>query len=160
RRVICSGEALPGELQKRFFEKLPGVELHNLYGPTEAAIDVTAWQCKPDAAAHPASADIPPIGAPIWNTRTYVLDRNLEPVPIGVAGELYLAGMGLARGYLKRPGLTSERFIADPHGKPGTRMYRTGDLARWRADGNLEYLGRIDQQVKIRGFRIELGEIE
>ena len=153
RRVICSGEALPGELQKLFFEKLTDVELHNLYGPTEAAIDVTAWQCTPDG-------NTPPIGAPIWNTSTYVLDQALEPVPVGIAGELFLAGTGLARGYHGRPGLTAERFIADPHGKPGTRMYRTGDLARWRPDGNLEYLGRIDQQVKIRGFRIEPGEIE
>jgi ubiquinone/menaquinone biosynthesis C-methylase UbiE len=130
--------------------------LHNLYGPTEAAIDVTAWACRPaDGAA------APPIGRPIWNTRVYVLDRNLEQAPLGVTGELYLAGKGLARGYLNRSALTAERFIADPYAsKPGARMYRTGDLARWRVDGALEFVGRADRQIKIRGFRVELGEIE
>jgi amino acid adenylation domain-containing protein/FkbM family methyltransferase/non-ribosomal peptide synthase protein (TIGR01720 family) len=156
RRVICSGEALPGNLQARFFERLPGVALHNLYGPTEAAIDVTAWSCRASDGER-----TPPIGAPIWNTRTYVLDAMLEPVPAGVAGEIYLAGVGLARAYVNRRALTAERFVADPHAlTPGARMYRTGDLARWRPDGALEYLGRADDQVKIRGFRIEPGEIE
>ena len=156
RRVMVSGEALSGELQSRFFALFPGVALHNLYGPTEAAIDVTAWTCSREEGER-----TPPIGAPIWNTRIYVLDAGLEPVPVGVSGELYIAGIGLARGYLHRPGLSAERFVADPHHpEPGSRMYRSGDLARWRPDGVLEYLGRADQQVKIRGLRIEPGEIE
>ncbi|MEU5092044.1 non-ribosomal peptide synthase/polyketide synthase [Streptomyces sp. NPDC021356] len=154
RRVVSSGEALPRDLQQQFHRLLPA-RLHNLYGPTEAAVDVTAWDCAPDDAGPSV-----PIGRPIWNIRMRVLDGGLLPVPVGTPGELYICGAGLARGYLGRPGLTAERFVADPHGPAGSRMYRTGDVARWRADGALEYLGRTDHQVKIRGQRVELGEID
>ncbi|MEO3977764.1 amino acid adenylation domain-containing protein [Streptomyces sp. CAU 1734] len=156
-RVLCSGEALGPELVTSFHERLGGeVELHNLYGPTEASVDVTAWPCPPGAGA----AGPVPIGSPVWNTALYVLDSALRPVPAGVPGELHLAGVQLADGYLKRAGLTAERFVADPFGPPGSRMYRTGDLARRTGGGVVEYLGRTDGQVKIRGFRIEPGEIE
>jgi amino acid adenylation domain-containing protein/non-ribosomal peptide synthase protein (TIGR01720 family) len=152
-RVICSGEALPAEAQNELRRRLPQAALYNLYGPTEAAIDVTHWTCREDGRSQVA------IGRPISAMRTLVLDADLNLVPPGVAGELHLGGIGLARGYLGRPGLTSERFVADPF-RPGERLYRTGDLVCWRADGQLEYLGRLDHQVKIRGLRIELGEIE
>ncbi|HEU0146646.1 MAG TPA: amino acid adenylation domain-containing protein, partial [Bradyrhizobium sp.] len=152
--TICSGEALPAETQNRFLSALPSSRLHNLYGPTEAAVDVSAWPCRLD----PDATQVP-IGRPISNIQLYVLDRQHTPVPVGVAGELYIGGIGVARGYLGRPGLTAERFVPSPF-KAGERLYRTGDLARWRSDGALDYLGRIDHQVKIRGFRIELGEIE
>ncbi|WP_432062763.1 amino acid adenylation domain-containing protein [Streptomyces sp. S1] len=155
RLVVCSGEALPAELARRLHRTLPDTALENLYGPTEASVDVTRWS------SHPGEdRSSVPIGAPIANTRVYVLDRLLAPVPIGVAGELFLGGVQLARAYGDRPGLTADRFVPDPFGPPGARLYRTGDLARWRPDGVVEYLGRIDHQVKVRGFRIELGEIE
>jgi amino acid adenylation domain-containing protein len=154
-RVMCSGEALPEALARRFHEQLPGVDLHNLYGPTEAAVDVTAWTYTPNF-----SGTSIPLGRPISNTRIYILDAQYEPAPIGVAGELFIGGVQVGRGYLDRPDLTAERFVPDPFGEAGTRLYGSGDLARWLADGTLEYLGRNDFQVKLRGFRIELGEIE
>ncbi|KRP71473.1 pyoverdine sidechain peptide synthetase [Pseudomonas paralactis] len=153
RRIVCSGEALPADAQQQVLAKLPHAALYNLYGPTEAAIDVTHWTCVDEG------RDAVPIGRPIANLGCYILDSNFEPVPVGVLGELYLGGVGLARGYHRRPALTAERFVAHPFIK-GERLYRTGDLARYRESGVIEYAGRIDHQVKLRGLRIELGEIE
>ncbi|MDV6286969.1 non-ribosomal peptide synthetase, partial [Rhodococcus jostii] len=152
RLVFCSGEALTPEQVSRF-RAVSGADLHNLYGPTEAAVDVTHWET---GAADTVTV---PIGRPVWNTQLHVLDARLHPVPNGVAGELYLAGVQLARGYLNRADLSADRFVANPY-VAGGRMYRTGDLVRRRADGVLEYVGRTDFQVKLRGQRIELGEIE
>ncbi|MFF8393054.1 amino acid adenylation domain-containing protein [Streptomyces sp. NPDC016172] len=157
RRVICSGEELPPTLARRFTSALPGTELHNLYGPTEAAIDVTAWQVP--AHLEPEHEARLPIGRPISGARLYVLDERGELVPPGAAGELFIGGLPVARGYRGRPGLTADRFVPDPF-TPGARLYRTGDRARWSSGGELEYLGRTDLQLKIRGQRIEPGEIE
>ncbi|MDG2507452.1 enterobactin synthase subunit F [Stenotrophomonas maltophilia] len=153
RRVFTSGEALDASLRDRFHGRVQA-ELHNLYGPTEAAVDVSYWPASADDRSRPV-----PIGFPVWNTRLYVLDARMQPLPVGVPGDLYLGGVQLARGYLGRDDLTAERFLADPF-LPGERIYRTGDVARWRSDGAVEYLGRSDHQVKLRGLRIELGEIE
>ncbi|MGY4310271.1 amino acid adenylation domain-containing protein/non-ribosomal peptide synthase protein (TIGR01720 family) [Bradyrhizobium sp. USDA 4369] len=152
--VVLAGEALPARLIRRLRAERPGCRISNVYGPTEATVYATAWHA-PDS-----GDEVPPIGQPLRNRRVYVLDKALRPLPPGVAGDLYLAGVGLARGYLDRPNLTAERFVANPHGAPGERMYRTGDIVRWRSDGNLDYLGRADHQVKVRGYRIELGEVE
>jgi amino acid adenylation domain-containing protein len=154
RRLFCGGEALATELVNRVRSKFPRVELCNLYGPTETTIDATFWTCPPEGAA----GNIP-IGRPVANTETYVLDSELQPVPCGVAGELYIGGFGLGRGYYRRPDLTAERFIPHPF-RIGARLYRTGDLARFRQDGTIDFLGRADHQVKIRGLRIEPGEIQ
>ncbi|GAB2858126.1 non-ribosomal peptide synthetase DhbF [Actinoallomurus bryophytorum] len=153
RRVLCGGETLPGGLAERF-RAVSDADLHHLYGLTETVVDVTSWKCTP--------SDGPrvPIGRPIRDTHVYVLDDRLRLVPPGVAGELYVAGAGLARGYLGRPAVTAERFLACPYEGPGERMYRTGDVARWNAGGNLEFIGRTDDQVKIRGYRVELREIQ
>ena len=160
RDVMCSGEALPYDLQQRFFAIVCGdshnVGLHNLYGPTECAVDVSYWACIRDDERRTV-----PIGRPVANTQLYVLDEAMEPVPIGVAGELYLGGVQVGAGYWGRPELTADRFVRDPFSADSqARLYKTGDLARWLPDGVVEYLGRLDFQVKLRGFRIELGEIE
>lgn len=156
RQVFVGGEAMPVELPARFFSQ-SSAELYNFYGPTETTIDATWWKCSPDDGARRSI----PIGRPLGNFQVYLLDEYLQAVPIGVAGELYIGGAGLARGYLGRPDLTAEKFIPNPYGtSAGARLYRTGDLARYLPDGQLEFLRRVDAQVKLRGFRIETGEIE
>ncbi|MDB5313855.1 MAG: mycocerosate synthase [Gemmataceae bacterium] len=155
RRIVCGGESMPADLPGRLHEPV-GAELFNLYGPTEAAVEATWWPCRP-AETGPTV----PIGRPVANVRAYVLDPHRRPVPVGVPGELYLGGAGLARGYLNDPVLTAERFVADPFDpRPGARLFRSGDRCRWRAGGVLEILGRLDRQVKVRGYRIEPGEVE
>ncbi|MBD0673127.1 non-ribosomal peptide synthetase, partial [Streptomyces sp. CBMA156] len=153
--VVLAGEGLPARTVRRVREAVPGCRVLNVYGPTEATVYATAHTCDPGDPDRD-----PPIGRPVGGARAYVLDERLRPVPVGAPGELYLAGTGVARGYLRRPGLTAGRFLPDPYGPPGSRMYRTGDRVRWSADGALGYLGRADDQVKVRGFRIELGEVE
>ena len=155
RHVLCGGETLPVNLQRRFYDR-SSARLYNLYGPTEATIDATFWTCNPESCQSSV-----PIGRPINNMLVYVLDPNLEPVPIGVAGELHIGGDGIARGYLNRTELNVEKFIPNPFIKElHARLYKTGDIVRYLPDGNIEFLGRADNQVKIRGYRIELGEIE
>ncbi|HEY1724559.1 MAG TPA: amino acid adenylation domain-containing protein [Steroidobacteraceae bacterium] len=156
RHMFCGGQELPANLVQRFLELLPDVQLHHMYGPTETSVGVISYDC---FLADPSPRV--PIGRPIANTQIYILDGRGEPVPIGVAGEIHIAGVAVGRGYLNRAQLTTERFVADPFSPlEPSRMYRTGDLGRWRADGNIEFLGRNDFQVKLRGFRVELGEIE
>ncbi|MFJ9419578.1 amino acid adenylation domain-containing protein, partial [Streptomyces sp. NPDC101227] len=156
RHLLAGGDALSARHCKAVLERLPGIALINGYGPTETTTFAAAGRLLPEHLTH----DAVPIGRPIGDTRLYVLDDRLRPVGQGIVGELHIAGEGLAQGYAGRPGLSAERFVADPFGAPGTRMYRTGDLVRWTAAGMLEFLGRGDDQVKVRGFRIEPGEIE
>ncbi len=152
--VLVCGEAFPKDMVRHAVELLAPAAVHNLYGPTEAAIYATAYLCGGEIASINT-----PIGTPLPNTRTYVLDGRRKPVPVGITGELFIGGPGVAQGYLGKPGLTAERFVGSPF-EPGRKLYRTGDLVRWLADGNIEYQGRNDFQVKIRGVRIEPGEIE
>jgi amino acid adenylation domain-containing protein len=156
RHVLSGGDALATDLVNRFLAAMPWTVLHNFYGPTEATMGQTYWPC---AAGDPAA--IAPIGAPIDNVRTYVLDRGLRPLPVGATGELCIGGVTLARGYLRQPDATAAKFVPDPYGvEAGARMYRSGDLARWRPDGTLEFVGRVDHQVKLRGFRMEPAEVQ
>ena len=156
--VFCSGEALKNNTCDTFYKLIPDISLYNLYGPTEASIDVSYSLCEPDKKVT--------IGKPISNTKFYILDNYLLPTPIGVPGELYIGGAGLARGYLNLPQLTKEKFINNPFATPDdiakgyTRLYKTGNICKWLANGEIEYIGRNDFQVKLRGFRIELVEIE
>ncbi|GHO64159.1 hypothetical protein KSC_030510 [Ktedonobacter sp. SOSP1-52] len=160
RRIFCGGEALPSSLQNACLDCL-NAALYNLYGPTEASIVATAWECQRQTGLAQCVGLVVPLGFPIANVQVYLLDRSLAPVPVGVTGEMYLGGVGLARGYLSRPDLTAERFIPNPFCRTGgEQMYKTGDLARYRPDGTIEFVERSDYQVKVRGFRIELGEIE
>jgi amino acid adenylation domain-containing protein len=155
RTAIVAGEACPGALGELHFARLPETELFNEYGPTEATVWCSVYSVTPDDAERTLS-----IGRAIANMRLYVVDAGMQPVPVGVAGELWAGGDGISRGYFGQPDLTAERFVPDPFGNDGGRLYRTGDRVRYRADGNIEFLGRFDQQVKIRGYRIELGEVE
>ncbi|HET7112590.1 MAG TPA: amino acid adenylation domain-containing protein, partial [Pyrinomonadaceae bacterium] len=156
RQMICGGESLPDEVVKQFYHRLPQATLHHSYGPTETAIASSETVCRRDTVNR-----VTPIGRPLANTQLYVLDRLMQPLPIGLIGELYIGGIGLGRGYLNQPALTAERFVPDPFAsEPGGRLYRTGDLVRYLADANLEFHGRRDKQVKLRGVRIELAEIE
>ncbi|MFE0209031.1 amino acid adenylation domain-containing protein, partial [Streptomyces sp. NPDC058985] len=154
RTVVLAGEALTAGAVREIQSALPGARVANIYGPTEATVYATGWW------GDGAVQGVPPIGRPVANARVYALDEHMSPVPVGVVGELYIAGEGLARGYANRAGMTAERFVADPFGAGGGRLYRTGDLVRWAPDGQLEYLGRSDEQVKVRGFRVEPGEVE